>query len=151
MKIEATTVEEYILKVPEERRPYFQKLVDTVVENTPDGFELGLSYGMIGLVVPLSTYPDGYHCNPKQALPFVSMASQKNFVALYHSGIYADPDLYDWFVEEYPKHNKRKLDMGKSCVRFKKTEEIPFELIAELMQKITVEDWISTYEARIKK
>jgi len=151
MKIEASSVKEYLSKVPEERQPYFNKLRKTIKDNIPKGFKEELNYGMIGYVVPQSIYPDGYHCNPKLPLPFANIASQKNFIALYHSGIYANPNLLKWFTEEYPKHCKRKLDMGKSCIRFKKPEEIPFELIGELMQKMTVEEWIGIYETVLKK
>ena len=151
MNIPAKNPEEYISKIPEDRIPYFKKLRQTILDNIPKGFDEQMSYGMIGYVVPKSTYPDGYHCDTSLPLPFANIASQKNFIALYHSGIYANPALLDWFVAEYPKHCKRKLDMGKSCIRFKKAEEIPFELIAELMQKMTVADWIALYEKNVKK
>ncbi|MEX1384071.1 DUF1801 domain-containing protein [Lutibacter sp.] len=151
MQIKAKNPEEYISKIPEERIPYFKKLRKTILENIPNGFEEQMSYGMIGYLVPKSMYPSGYHCDPKLPLPFVNIASQKNFIALYHSGIYANPDLHDWFINEYPKHCKRKLDMGKSCIRFKKAEEIPFELIATLMQKMTPKEWIALYEKNIKR
>lgn len=151
MKLNASTVEEYLNAVPEERQPYFNKLRDTVKKNIPKGFEECFSYNMIGYVVPLSAYPEGYHCNPELPLPFVNIASQKNFIALYHSGIYADPKIHDWFVGEYPKHCSRKLDMGKSCVRFKKMEDIPFKLIAQLMKKIKMKDWIALYEKNVKR
>ena len=151
MNIPAKNPKEYISKIPEDRIPYFKKLRQTILENIPKGFEEQIIYGMIGYVVPKSIYPDGYHCDTSLPLPFVNIASQKNFIALYHSGIYANPEIHDWFVSEYPKHCKRKLDMGKSCIRFKKVEEIPFELIAELMQKMTVADWIALYEKNIKK
>lgn len=151
MKIEANSVEEYLNEVPEERKAFFRKLYETVSQNLPPGFQEQLSYGMIGWSIPLETYPDGYHCTPNTPLPFISMASQKNFIALYHMGIYANPELLNWFVVEYPKYSKRKLDMGKSCIRFKKVEDIPFDLIAELCQKITPEDWITLYEKEFKK
>lgn len=151
MKIEVTSVEEYLSQIPEERKPSFEKLFKTVSENLPDGFEIGMSYGMIAWSVPLETYPDGYHCKANTPLPFISLASQKNFTALYHMGIYAKPELLQWFVEEFPKHSTRKPDMGKSCIRFKKPEDIPFDLIAELCKKITVEEWIEVYERIYKK
>lgn len=151
MTIKANTVEEYLENIPEERKPYFNKLRQTIVENIPEGFEETLQYGMIGYVVPHKLYPAGYHVKPSEPLPFTHIASQKNFIALYHSGIYADKEILDWFVAEYPKHCKRKLDMGKSCVRFKKMEEIPYELIGELMQKISLQDWVNTYEANVKR
>jgi len=123
----------------------------TILDNLPKGFQEQISYGMLGWVIPHSKYPDGYHCDPKLPLPFINLASQKNFVALYHSGIYASPKLYDWFVGEYPKHCKRKLDMGKSCIRFKSMNDIPYELIGELSTKMTVDEWIGLYEKNIKK
>ncbi len=151
MIIPATNVTEYLAGVPEERQAAFNQLRQTIIDNLPKGFEETLQYRMPSFVVPHSLYPDGYHCKPTDALPFVSIANQKNYIALYHSGIYADQDLYDWFVGEYPKYCKRKLDMGKSCIRFKKPNEIPFELIAELLQKMTPQDWIELYEKNIKK
>ncbi|AOW19220.1 DUF1801 domain-containing protein [Urechidicola croceus] len=151
MQIPAKYPDEYISKVPEERIPYFNKLRQTILDNIPKGFEETMSYGMIGYVVPKNIYPNGYHCTPELPLPFASIASQKNFIALYHMGIYAKPELLNWFVAEYPKHCKRKLDMGKSCIRFKKPEEIPFDLIAELIQKMSVQDWIELYEKNVKK
>lgn len=150
MKIEANTVQEYLDNIPEERKPALNKLRAIVLDNIPEGFEECLNYGMLGYVVPHSIYPDGYHCNTKLPLPFVNIANQKNFIALYHMGIYANPDLMAWFVEEYPKHCKYKLDMGKSCVRFKKIDHIPYELIAELIKKMTTDDWISIYEKNLK-
>ena len=149
MQIKAKNPEEYISQIPKDRILYFKKLRKTILDNTPKGFEEQISYGMIGYVVPKSIYPNGYHCDTNLPLPFANIASQKNFIALYHSGIYANKEIYDWFVKEYPKHCKRKLDMGKSCIRFKKSEEIPFDLIAELMQKITVNEWINLYEYSI--
>ena len=151
MQIPAKDPKEYISKVPEDRRPYFKKLRQTILNNIPKGFEEQMSYGMIGYIVPKKIYPSGYHCDTSLPLPFANIASQKNFIALYHMGIYANPELLDWFVREYPKHCKRKLDMGKSCIRFKKAEEIPFELIAELMKKMTVENWVALYEKNIKR
>jgi len=151
MKIEAKNVKEYLENIPEERKPYFNKLRKVIQNNLPKGFEECLNYGMLGYVVPLKTYPDGYHCKPELPLPFINVASQKNFIALYHMGIYANPKIHNWFVNQYPKHCKYKLDMGKSCVRFKKLDDIPFDLIAELMQKYTVTQWINTYEKALKK
>ncbi|WP_313089930.1 DUF1801 domain-containing protein [Chryseobacterium flavum] len=151
MQILSDTIEDYISKIPEERQEAFKKLFDTIKVNLPEGFEDTSAYGMIGWGVPLKTYPAGYHCAANTPLPFINLASQKNFIALYHMGLYSRPELLDWFVEEYPKHSKRKLDMGKSCVRFKKVEDIPFELIAELSTKMTPEDWIAVYESQYKK
>ncbi|QBO57112.1 DUF1801 domain-containing protein [Chryseobacterium salivictor] len=151
MKIEANSIEDYLNNVPEERKSSFRKLYKTVSQNLPQGFQEELSYGMIGWNISLETYPAGYHCTPNTPLPFINLASQKNFIALYHMGIYANKDLLKWFTEEYPKYSARKLDMGKSCIRFKKTDDIPFELIAELSRKISPQDWISTYEKLYKK
>ena len=106
---------------------------------------------MIGYYVPHSLYPNGYHVNPELPLPFINIASQKNFVALYHMGLYNDEKLLNWFKTEYPKYVKTKLDMGKSCIRFKKIETIPYQLIGELVSKITPKMWIERYEQAIKK
>ena len=137
-------------ELPEERKTAFLKLRESLLKTIPKGFEEQMSYGMLGYVVPHSIYPEGYHCNPKLPLPFMNIASQKNFIALYHMGIYAIPELLEWFTTEYPKHSSQKLDIGKSCIRFKKLDQIPFDLIAELAGKMTVEDWINCYETQIK-
>ena len=146
MNYKADSPLEYIAQLPSERQEVISLLRNTILKNIPKGFEEQISYGMLGYVVPHSVYPDGYHCDPKLPLPFINLASQKNFIALYHSGIYANPELHDWFVTQYPKHCKRKLDMGKSCIRFKSMTDIPYELIASLCQKMTVTDWIQLYE-----
>lgn len=151
MQSSARTPEEYISQLPEERKAVISKIREHILKNIPDGFEEQMSYGMLGYVVPHSLYPDGYHVKPELPLPFMNLASQKNFVALYHSGIYADPTLLDWFTKEYPKHCKRKLDMGKSCIRFKNLDDIPYALIAELSSKMTVQEWIDLYEEKTKK
>ena len=150
MKIDANSPKEYLAKLPDDRRKALSKLRSTIKNNLPNGFKETMSYGMIGYVVPKTIYPDGYHCDPKLPLPFMNIASQKNFVALYHSGIYADPKLLKWFQTEYPKHSKSKLDMGKSCIRFKKLEDIPYDLIGELVRKINSDEWIQIYEHNIK-
>lgn len=151
MTFEASTPEEYISQIPEERRIHVDKLRTAIKENLPLGFEEGILYKMIGFYVPLSKYRKGYHCQLGTPLPFINIASQKNSVNLYHMGIYAKKELLDWFVAEYPKHCNHKLDMGKSCIRFKKLEEIPYALIGKLCTKITVNEWINTYEYAIKK
>ncbi|WP_340114219.1 DUF1801 domain-containing protein [Maribellus mangrovi] len=151
MKIEASSPDEYISKLPEERQKPVQQLREAIQKNIPDGFEETMSYGMIGFVVPHKLYPAGYHVDPKLPLPFINIASQKNFIALYHSGIYADPEIHDWFIGEYPKHCKTKLDMGKSCIRFKKIDKIPYELIGELARQLKPEQWINIYEKTIKR
>lgn len=151
MTSNATSPEQYIAEAPEDRREALEKLRQTVLKNLPKGFKEGMQYGMIGYAVPHELYPNGYHCDPKQPLPFMSFASQKNSINFYHMGIYADNNLLNWFVAEFPKHSKKKLDMGKSCIRFKKPDDIPFELIGELSKKVTPEQWISTYESVFRK
>ncbi len=151
MQSTATTVSAYLEEIPEERKDALKKLRETILKNIPKGFVEQMTYGMIGYVVPHSIYPNGYHCTPELPLPFISFASQKNYIAIYHMGIYANPELLNWFVTEYPKHSTQKLDMGKSCIRFKKANQIPFELIAELAQKMSVQEWITCYESQIIK
>ncbi|MBG6132736.1 uncharacterized protein YdhG (YjbR/CyaY superfamily) [Aquimarina sp. EL_43] len=150
MQYKAKTPDEYIEVIPEERKEAMSMLRKVIKDNLPKGFSEEISYGMIGYVVPHSLYPDGYHCDPKLPLPFMNIASQKNFIAVYHSGIYANPELMDWFVGEYPKYVKTKLDMGKSCIRFKKIDQIPMKLIAELSSKMTPQEWIAMYESKVK-
>lgn len=151
MKYEANTPDDYMASLPEDRKTVLSRLRSLANEHLPDGFEETLSYGMIGWVVPHELYPKGYHCNPELPLPFLNMASQKNFIAVYHSGIYANKELHDWFVGEYPKHSRYKLDMGKSCIRFKKLDDIPYPLLGELFEKITPEQWIELYEKNVKR
>lgn len=151
MTIEATTPEEYISKLPEDRKAPFSKLLKTIAENLPKGFHEQMLYNMPAWVVPHSMYPDGYHVKPELPLPYINIASQKNFIALYHMGIYSDPAIMKWFVSEYPKYVKTKLDMGKSCIRFKKIDQIPYELIGELVSKMTPQHWIENYESVVKK
>jgi hypothetical protein len=151
MKANGNTVTEILKNIPENRKEIFQKLHNVILKNLPKGFEPAMSYGMLGYVVPHSIYPAGYHCKPTEPLPFAAIASQKNSINFYHMGIYSKPELLNWFLEEYPKHTKQKLDMGKSCIRFKKIDDIPYKLIGELMKKITVKEWIKIYEASIKK
>ena len=143
--------EVYFNSLPEDRRAPMKELRKVILDNIPQGFSEEMSYGMVGYVVPHSIYPAGYHCRPSLPLPFINIASQKNFIALYHMGIYAKKEILDWFVSEYSKHSSVKLDMGKSCIRFKKTNQIPYNLIAELLRKITVKDWIDIYEKEIKR
>lgn len=151
MTSDAKTPEEYISALPQDRKDAISKLRKIILNSLPKGFTETISYGMLGYVVPHSLYPDGYHCDPKLPLPFMSIASQKNFVGVYHMGIYANKELYDWFVNEYPKHSSRKINMGKSCIRLNKIEEIPYELIGELASKMTPNEWIKIYENAIKK
>ncbi|MCB0471885.1 MAG: DUF1801 domain-containing protein [Flavobacteriaceae bacterium] len=151
MQSKATTPEQYIAELPEDRKEVMQKLRETIRKNLPKGFEETMQYGMISYVVPHNIYPAGYHCKPADALPFLSIASQKNHIAFYHMGVYGDPKLYTWFTEEYPKHATGKLDMGKSCIRFKNPKNIPFDLLGELTTKISVDEWIAKYESALKR
>ncbi len=145
------TVEEYIAAIPADRIDQFNLIRNAIKQNLPDGFEECISYGMIGYVVPHSIYPNGYHCDPKLPLPFLSVASQKNSINLYHMGIYMNSNLLDWFVKSYTEQVKGKLDMGKSCIRFNPKKEIPFQLIGELCSKMTVQDWITVYEHQLNR
>ncbi|WP_438962171.1 DUF1801 domain-containing protein [Nonlabens sp.] len=152
MTSKATTPQEYIDQLSEDRKKPVEDLHNVILKNLPNGFEEGMLYGMLGYFVPKSQYEPGYHVGKEWTpLPFINIASQKNFIALYHSGIYASPELMEWFKAEYPKHSKYKLDMGKSCIRFKKVDDIPLELIAELCTKMSMKEWIAIYEALIKK
>ncbi len=151
MQSSAKTVDAYIKSLPTDRIEPLSKLRKVILDNLPSGFAEVMSYGMIGYVVPLSKYPDGYHCNPELPLPFINIASQKNFIALYHMGLYGDPKFLKWFTDEYAKQVKGKLDMGKSCIRFKKPEQIPFKLVGELVAKISPEKWIDLYEKNLKQ
>lgn len=151
MQSKASTVDEYIIELPTDRQEAITKLRKEIKKNLPKGFKEGMGYGMMGYSVPHSIYPAGYHCDPKLPLPFMGLASQKNFIAVYHMGIYADPKLMKWFTDAYAKVVPGKLDMGKSCIRFKKPEHIPVKLIGELASKMTVEDWINMYEKNLKR
>lgn len=151
MKSTATTPAQYIASLPEDRKKAMAELRKVILKNLPKGFSEEMSYGMIGYVVPHSLYPEGYHCNPELPLPFMGIASQKNFIAVYHMGVYSDRKLLGWFTREYSKHSKARLDMGKSCIRFKKPGQIPLALIGELASKMTANDWIEMYEKEVKR
>jgi hypothetical protein len=151
MQSKATTVEQYVQELPEDRQAVIIHLRKIIKKHLPKGFKEEMNYGMIGYVVPHSKYPAGYHCNPKDPLPFMGIASQKNHFALYHMGLYCKPDLLKWFTVAHAKASSKKLDMGKSCIRYKKPEDIPFDLIGELVSKMTPDDWISQYEKAFKK
>jgi len=151
MQSKATSPEKYIDALPDERKRAMSELRKVIQKNLPKGFSEVMSYGMIGYVIPHSLYPDGYHCNPKLPLPFMNIASQKNFIAVYHMGVYANKDLLKWFTNEYPKYCKTKLDMGKSCMRFKSIDQIPYKLIGELAAKLTPQEWIAIYEKQFRK
>ena len=145
-----TTVASYIDTLPDDRKAAIKKLRAVIKKNLPKGFKEVISYNLPGYVVPHSLYPSGYHCSPELPLPFLAFASQKNFIALYHKGMYADAKLLTWFQKQWPKHMKTKLDMGKSCIRFKKIDAIPYELIGELVAKMSAEQWIKLYEKNVK-
>ena len=151
MTSSAATPEQYIKELPADRKEAITQLRNIVLKNLPKGFKEMMSYGMLGYVVPHEIYPGGYHCNPKLPLPFANIASQKNFIAFYHMGVYAMPELLKWFTTEYLKHSPARLDMGKSCMRFKKPENIPYKLIGELIKKVSVKDWIKVYEENVKR
>ncbi len=151
MTSKAASPDTYLAELPVERQEAIERLRTMLKKHLPKGFEETMSYGMLAYVVPHSMYPAGYHCKPEEPLPFISIASQKNFIALYHMGMYMDTALLEWFTTEWPKHSKTKLDMGKSCIRFKKPEAIPFELIGMLAEKMTPKDWIEKYESILKR
>ncbi len=151
MQSKAETVDDYIDQLPEDRKEVIQKLREVVLQNLPDGFQECMNYGMIGYVVPHAIYPDGYHCDTSLPLPFLNIASQKNHIGFYHMGIYTDDELLNWFTEEYKNHVPTKLDIGKSCIRFKNPNKIPFELLGELVTKMTVDHWIERYESAVKR
>lgn len=149
MQSTANTPAEYLETLPEDRKQAMQKLREVILNNLPEGYSEAMASGMLNYSVPHSLYPAGYHCNPKQPLPFLAIASQKNFIAIYHMGMYSSPELLNWFTAEYPKHVKTKLDMGKSCVRFKKVDQIPYDLIGELASKMTPDEWVGIYEEQL--
>lgn len=151
MQSTAKTPEAYLAELPDDRKQVMTELRNVILESLPPGFAEVMNCGMIGYVVPHALYPAGYHCDPSQPLPFLNLASQKNYVALYHLGLYADQDLLNWFTQAYGRHSKGRLDMGKSCIRFKKPDQIPLELIGQLVAKITPEEWITAYQSRVRK
>jgi len=151
MQSTATSVEQYLKELPQDRHEAMNKLRKEIAINLPEGFKEEMSYGMIGYVVPHSLYPEGYHCDPKLPLGYMSIASQKNFIAVYHMGMYLDNNLLQWFLKEYAVSSPSKPDMGKSCIRFKKMEAIPYKLIGELAGKMAVQEWITKYEENVKR
>jgi len=146
MQSETKTVEAYILALPEDRKKAIIQLQKSIKKHLHKDYKEEMAYGMITYCVPHSKYPKGYHCNPDQALPYMSIASQKSHIAIYHMGLYASPELMEWFVKAYSETDAPKLDMGKSCIRFKKTDNIPFELIGQLAGKLSTDEWIALYE-----
>lgn len=150
MQSNAGSTEEYINVLPENRKPVIKRLRSLIRGKLPVGFEETMNYGMIAYVVPHALYPSGYHPNPKTPLPFINLTSQKNYIAFYHMGLYADKDLLQWFESEYASRSTTKLDMGKSCIRFKNPEHIPWELLGDLATKMTPQEWIVLYEKKRK-
>lgn len=146
MKITAKTPDEYVNLLDENRQKIFQQLRKVIKKNLPKGFVETISYGSIGYVVPHDIYPKGYHCDPKLPLPFINIASQKNHISIHHLGIYASKELCGWFDAEYKKQYTSKLDLGKGCIRFKEKDNIPYDLIGQLVTKISVDEWIKMYE-----
>ena len=151
MQSKSNIVAEYVKELPADRQQTIEQLRSVIKKNLPKGFKEEMNYGMIGYVIPHSLYPAGYHCKPTDPLPFMNVASQKNFIAVYHMGLYADPILMKWFMTQYPKHSTQKIDMGKSCIRFKKPDQIPFKLIGELTSKMNPAQWIALYEKAFRK
>jgi hypothetical protein len=149
MQSEAKTADEYLETLPDDRAEIIAALRNVIKKNLPKGFEETMQYGMISYVVPHKLYPAGYHTNPKDSLPFISVASQKNHIAVYHMAVYQGP-IHDWFVKEWKKCSEKKLDMGKSCIRFKKPDDVPVELFGALASKIKPQEWIAQYEASLQ-
>ncbi len=147
MQSNAATVDQYISELPEDRKIVIEKIREVIKKNIPDGFEERMGYGMPGFDVPFSKYPKGYRCDPKVPLPFAGFASQKNHIAVYHMGMYAIPGLHEWFVNEYTRRVGKAPDLGKSCLRFRPKQPIPYDLIGELFQKITVDQWIEVADS----
>jgi len=145
----ATTVEEYLSELPEDRRAAIRAIREAILANLPDGIEEGMQYGMIGYYVPHSVYPKGYRCDPKQPLPFAALASQKNHMAIYMMGLYGDPHQAEWFRKAWTGAGQN-LDMGKSCVRFKRIEDVPMDVVGEVVARVTTAQHIERYEAAVR-
>ena len=144
------SIKDYINSLASDRKTTITQLINVIEQNIPKGFKKVMNYGMPSFVIPHTIYPNGYHCDTTLPLPFIGVSNQKSSISLHHMGLYADPELLNWFKSEYPKHSNTKLDMGKSCIRFKKFNEIPYELIGILSNKMTVKNWIDIYEQNIK-
>ncbi|MGZ3864716.1 MAG: DUF1801 domain-containing protein [Bacteroidia bacterium] len=151
MQSKSATVKDYLESLPEDRKKAIAQLRKEILKNLPKGFKEEMNYGMIGYVIPHKLYPAGYHCDPTKPLPYLNIASQKNFIAVYAMSVYGDKKLLDWFLKEYPKHTKQKLDMGKACIRFKKAEDVPYKLIGELAGKVSAEQWMAVMDKYRKK
>ncbi len=149
MQSKAPTVEQYLAELPPERRAAVSAIREVVLRNLPEGYAEGMAYGMIGYVVPHEVYPAGYHVNPKQPVPFASLASQKNHIALYLMCAYGDADYERWLREAWAKAGK-KLDMGKSCIRFKRLEDVPLEVVGEAIRRVPVKKFLEFYESTVR-
>ena len=145
------SIKDYTNSLASDRKTTITQLINVIEQNIPKGFEKVMNYGMPSFVVPHSVYPDGYHCDKTLPLPFIGVSNLKSSISLHHMGLYANSELLNWFKSEYPKYSNTKLDMGKICIRFKKFNEIPYELIGVLSNKMTVKNWIDIYEQNIKK
>ena len=145
------TIKGYINSLESDRKKTITQLINVIEQNIPKGFEKTMNYGMPSFVIPHSIYPDGYHCDNKLPLPFISISNLKSSISLHHMGLYANSELLDWFKSEYPEHSKTKLDIGKGCIKFKKINDIPYKLIGVLSKRMTVKNWIDTYEQNIKR
>lgn len=141
----AKTVAQYLRELPADRRAAINSIREVILKHLPAGYEECMSYGMIGYVVPHSLYPKGYHCDPKLPLPFANLASQKNHMALYLMTVYGDPATEKWFRAAWKAAGK-KLDMGKACVRFKKLDDIPLDVIGQLIARVPVKAYIERIE-----
>ena len=146
MGMPVSTVSEYLKNIPADQKVAFEQLRKSVLSSLPEGLEECISYNMLWYVVPHSVYPAGYHCDPKLPLPFISIAYQKNSINLYHMWMHAKPEISERFQNERKKHSSRKLDMGKSCIRLKYYDDIPYILIEELIGKMSMKEWIDIYE-----
>jgi hypothetical protein len=144
----AKTIAEYLASLPADRRTAIQAVREVILKNLDDDYSEGMQYGMIGYFVPHSIYPAGYHCDPKQPLPFAGLASQKNHMAIYMMCIYGSADQEKWFRAEWAKTGK-KLDMGKSCIRFKKLDDLPLELIGRAIARVPAKKFIAGRESRL--
>ena len=149
MQSKASTVEEYLAGLPEDRRKAIEAVRRVILENLDTEYEEGIQYGMIGYYVPHRVFPAGYHCDPKQPLPFAALASQKNYMSVYLMCIYGDSDHSKWFQDAWAKTGK-KLDMGKSCIRFKKVEDLALDVIAEAIRRVPAKKYIAHCEAVLK-
>ena len=144
-KLSFSSAEAYLEAVEPSKQAAVKALFECIQQHIPQTFETGIQYNMIAWFVPFSIYPQGYHCKPEIPLPFANLAAQKNHIAIYHMGLYGDTALMDWFIAEHAKRSPKKLDIGKSCIRYKTLDDIPLDLIAELFEKITPEQWVNTY------